>query len=56
MSRGHAGGWVSRMAAGSGSLVFSDASNATFSYTLEGVSRSKALTRLVFSSPLPVCR
>lgn len=39
---------------GFGTLTFSDASNGTFAYTLNGISQSKAVTRQVFG-PLPTC-
>lgn len=39
---------------GEGTLAFSDASNGTFSYTVNGISQTKAITRQVFGS-LPTC-
>jgi hypothetical protein len=39
---------------GTGTLTFSDANNATFAYTVNGVSQSKSITREVFG-PLPAC-
>ena len=45
---------VQRMEVGSGTLSFSDANNGTFSYTLNGVSQTKPITRQVFG-PLPTC-
>jgi hypothetical protein len=41
---------------GSANLSFTDANNGTFSYTVNGVSQSKAITRYVFSGPVPTCR
>lgn len=40
---------------GTGTFTFSDADNGVFSYTLNGVSNSKPITRNVFSSPITVC-
>jgi hypothetical protein len=40
---------------GSIALVFADNNNATFAYTINGVPQSKAITRQVFSSPVPSC-
>ncbi len=39
---------------GNGRLTFSDANTGVFSYTVNGISQSKAISRLVFG-PLPVC-
>ena len=39
---------------GSVSFAFTDADNGTFTYTVNGVSQSKAITRQVFG-PLPTC-
>lgn len=39
---------------GTGTITFSDANNATFAYTLGGISQSKAITRQLFG-PQPVC-
>jgi hypothetical protein len=41
---------------GTASVSFADGNNATFTYTLNGVSRSKALTRFVFRAPGTVCQ
>jgi hypothetical protein len=41
-------------AVGSGTLTFSDANNASFSYTVNGISQVKALTHQVFGT-LPSC-
>ena len=47
---------VTRMAAGSVAFVFSDANNATMTYSLEGVTQSKTITRIAFASPATVCK
>jgi len=47
---------VSVQPAGSATLVFGDASNATFTYSALGVTGAKSLTREAFSSPATVCR
>jgi hypothetical protein len=39
---------------GTGTLSFSDASNGTFAYTVNGISQTKNITREVFG-PLPTC-
>jgi hypothetical protein len=41
-------------AVGMGTLTFTDINNATFAYTVNGVTQSKALTRQVFGT-LPTC-
>ena len=43
-------------AAGEVRLAFTDPNNATFSYTLDGVTQSKAVTRQVYATPKTVCR
>jgi hypothetical protein len=40
---------------GTGTFTFTDASNGTFSYTVDGVTQSKAITRYVFASPPTSC-
>jgi hypothetical protein len=40
---------------GTATFSFTDANNGTFSYTVNGVSQSKPITRQVFSSPTPTC-
>lgn len=45
---------VQRAEVGSATLSFSDGSNGTFAYTVNGVSQVKPITRLVFG-PLPTC-
>lgn len=41
---------------GSATLAFTDADNGTFTYTVEGRTASKAITRQVYSTPGSVCR
>src|SRR4029450_3784181 len=43
-----------RFEVGSGTLAFSDANNGTFSYTVNGISQTKSITRQVFG-PVPTC-
>jgi hypothetical protein len=45
---------VQRTEVGTGTLTFSDGSSGTFAYTVNGISQSKPITRLVFG-PLPTC-
>lgn len=47
---------VLRTPVGQVSFVFSDASNGTMTYTVDGITQSKAITRQVFASPATVCR
>lgn len=41
---------------GSAAFTFYDDNSATFTYTLEGVTQSKTLTREIFASPGAICR
>ena len=41
---------------GSGTFTFSDASNGTFAYTVDGISQSKPIMREVYASPVSVCK
>jgi hypothetical protein len=41
---------------GSASLAFSDADTGVFSYSVNGITGSKAITRQVYASPVTVCR
>jgi hypothetical protein len=41
---------------GSATLAFTDANNGTFSYTVNGVTQSKAITRQSFGTPATICR
>jgi hypothetical protein len=36
--------------------VFADGNNGAFTYTLNGVTRAKALTRFVFVAPSAICQ
>jgi len=47
---------VTVTAAGTATFVFSDRNTGTFSYTVDGISRSKPITRQVFASPSTICR
>lgn len=47
---------VSRVQVGSVTLQFSDAANGVMTYALDGVTRSKPITRQVYSAPVTVCR
>ena len=47
---------VAVAAAGQVRLDFTDASTGTFTYTLDGVSQSKPVTRQVYATPKTVCR
>jgi alpha-tubulin suppressor-like RCC1 family protein len=47
---------VTATAVGNAVFSFSDADNATFTYTLNGITQSKPITRQVFSSPVTACR
>jgi hypothetical protein len=50
------GSSVAVTAVGSASLAFADADNGTFTYTVDGRTFSKAITRQVYSAPKTVCR
>jgi hypothetical protein len=50
------GSQVDVRSVGSASLAFADADNGTFTYTVEGRTFSKAITRQVYSTPRSVCR
>ena len=45
---------VTSSAVGTGTLAFSDARNGTFTYNVDGVNQTKAITRQVFGTP-PTC-
>jgi hypothetical protein len=47
---------VSAVPVGSVRLAFSDAANGTFTYTVDGVTQSKPITRQLFGSPATMCR
>jgi len=40
---------------GTATFAFGDADNGTFTYTVNGVTQSKPITRQLFSSPVPTC-
>jgi hypothetical protein len=46
---------VTRTPVGSATLSFSSDSNGSFSYTLDGVTQSKAITRQVYATPVTRC-
>ena len=41
---------------GTATFAFTDSSNGTFTYTVDGVTQTKAITRFVFASPTTRCR
>ena len=41
---------------GNGTFTFTDASNGTFAYTVNGVTQAKAITREAFAAPTSICR
>ncbi len=47
---------VSLATVGSATFAFSDASNGTFTYTVDGFTQSKPITRQVYASPPTVCK
>jgi hypothetical protein len=40
---------------GTATFTFTDSGNATFAYTIGGVTQAKSITREIFSSPVPSC-
>jgi len=48
--------YLTHTTVGNATVSFADGNNATFTYTLNGVSRTKALTRFVFRAPGTVCQ
>ncbi len=40
---------------GSASFSFSDANDGTFTYTVDGITQTKSITRQVFGTPTPTC-
>jgi hypothetical protein len=46
---------VANTQVGTGTFNFTDANNGTFAYTLDGVSQTKPITRLVYATPATVC-
>jgi cytochrome c553 len=47
---------VTRTTVGDATFTFSDADNGTFRYTVDGVTQTKAITRLVYASPVTICK
>ncbi len=47
---------VARTGSRGGGLTFAEGNSGTFSYTVNGVAQSKAITRQVFRAPGTVCR
>jgi hypothetical protein len=47
---------VVRTTVGTGTFTFTDANTGVFSYTVNGVTQTKPITRLSFSSPATICR
>ena len=47
---------VGRNVVGSGTFTFSDANNGMFRYTVNGITQSKPIMRLIYSTPATVCR
>jgi len=41
---------------GNATLTFADGNNATFAYTVDGISQTKSITRQVFRAPGTVCK
>lgn len=46
---------VTPTAVGSATFAFSDGDNGTFTYTVNGVTQTKAITRQLYASPVPTC-
>jgi hypothetical protein len=47
---------VTATPAGTASFTFADGNNATFAYTVDGISQIKSITREVFTAPGTVCQ
>ncbi|HTR78393.1 MAG TPA: hypothetical protein VMH39_09795, partial [Gemmatimonadaceae bacterium] len=47
---------VTLAAVGTGTLTFTDGNDASFSYVVDGVAQTKAITREVFQNPGTTCR
>jgi hypothetical protein len=52
---GYDGSRFTPVLVGSGTFTFSDATNGTFSYTVDGVTQSKPITRYIFATPTTTC-
>ncbi|MEP6943442.1 MAG: NBR1-Ig-like domain-containing protein [Betaproteobacteria bacterium] len=46
---------VRNVTVGSAALTFTDKNNATFAYTLKGITQTKTITRQIFGAQLPTC-
>ena len=46
---------VTHTTVGTGRLIFSDANNGTFAYTVNGIAQTKTLARFQFATPVPTC-
>jgi len=46
---------VTQTPVGTATFTFTDIANGTFSYTVNGVSQSKPITRDAYASPVTVC-
>jgi hypothetical protein len=47
---------VTRTTVGSATFAFTDANNGSFTYTVNGVTQSKPITRYIYASPTTVCQ
>jgi len=47
---------VQRTDVGNATISFTDANNAVFNYTVNGITQTKNITRLIFASPATVCK
>jgi hypothetical protein len=48
-------GAVTQTPVGTATFAFTDGDDGTFSYTVDGVSQAKPITRTVYASPVPTC-
>jgi len=47
---------VTRTTVGDATFTFTDANNGIFRYTVDGITQTKNITRLIVSSPVTVCK
>jgi hypothetical protein len=47
---------VQRSTVGDATFTFTDANNGTFRYTVNGITQTKNITRLLIASPATVCK
>jgi hypothetical protein len=47
---------VGRTTVGNGTFTFTDANNGIFRYTVNGITQSKPITRLIYGTPATVCQ